>query len=69
MPPLGRGVAELAPLTESGGSDHTAPNLNPTVAQVQRTDCKIHLITCGDEGIGHTMPTTPGAAVHLGATD
>jgi hypothetical protein len=35
----------------------------------ERTDCKIHPMTCGSEGIGHTMPTTSGAAVHLGATD
>jgi hypothetical protein len=31
--------------------------------QIERTDCKIHRMTCEREGIGHTMPTTSGAAV------
>src|SRR4051812_46831840 len=73
---LGRGVAELAPLGPHKGARADTANLLGTAPQIgpafhmcrERTDCKIHPMTCGSEGIGHTMPTTSEAAVHLGAT-
>ncbi|MDX6727005.1 MAG: site-specific recombinase [Baekduia sp.] len=70
MTALGSGAQELAPVAAWKGRGWTPRTSGGRLAacRVGRTNCKIHPMTCEDEGIGHTMPTTSEAAVSLGAT-
>ena len=51
-----------------GSAANSGESASQRWPQNERTDCKIPPRTCEREGFGHTMPTTSGAAVHLGAT-
>lgn len=63
MPLLGSERLKFAP--QAQGRGHPPRIRHPPGGRRPggRTDCKIHPSTCEREGIGHTMPTTSGAAV------